>query len=117
MAYAKDLIKEWFKSNPGIHSNQEIASSIGYHNSKVSTVCVDLYADGLLARHGKGVWEWEKGTVDSDHPTVTKALDAAKDDKTYFDIRVSSSSKAPGDYTYHRIATRDGRTGILVWDE
>lgn len=118
MSQAKSVITEFLKGHPGtIWTNQEIAHATGFHNSTASNVCTELHASGLLVRHGKGRWEWEKGTVDATHPTVARALDAAKDDKTYFDVRISSSSKAPGDYTYHRIATRDGRTGILVWDE
>jgi hypothetical protein len=114
-------LTEHFKTHPNeIFTNYELAEITEFHISTISTNCTVLFDNGFLTKVGAGVWRYDApaGSEDGASPSTVKIMDDVIDqEKGWIEVKVRRAVKSPGGYTYFKINDRDGRVGIIVWDE
>jgi hypothetical protein len=126
---SQGAILNYLAANPGAHHNSEIAEATGYSITGISNSACRLFEQRLIRRIGKGVWQGLEQPQDppqdpapvlstqTGNPATVAAMDLVQEDKrSWIEIKVRRATRAPGGYDYHSISTRDGRTGIIVWD-
>lgn len=120
-------LKATYEQNnkPELWTNREMAELSGYNVTTVSNAMNKLWRLGELDRVEAGIWRYPANTsVPEDgeqepkpgNPATVAALDHLQDEKHWFEIKQTRATESPAGYTYHTITTRDGRTGVIVWD-
>ena len=123
---AGKAIFTWFEQHPNQeYHNNEIAESVGYSSTTVSNCACNMHRAGELKRVGKGRWLFPKELPKDDpwhsdspgNPASVAAADHIIESRQWTEIKVTRAIQSPAGYTYHKITDRNGRTGIVVWDE